>query len=167
VRAWNSYIDVLNLPYYPPMGQHILETLFAPPPETAGAVAGSGGRPRAERQARWLREFWFQTANLCGSEPYLRVLSRLAANPSFDAQWLNLALQPWRDESFVIGGPFFFDFEALGLFRASTSVVTVPPNYYLREFVPISDLARQRWEDARLAGPPKICLLDRIHWADA
>jgi len=160
VRAWNSYVSILNLPHYPPMGEHIVESILRSTPP----------RPRApdpsERQARWLRDFWFSTANLCGSEPYKRVVSRLAQNPDFCQRWMRLALEPDYDEDRMVLTPFYFDFPNLGRFRASTSVVPIPPNYYFREFIPVDDLGRKRWQDARVQGPATVSILDRIHWAD-
>jgi transcriptional regulator with XRE-family HTH domain len=162
VRAWNSYVDVvLNIRGYPPMGEHILDNILLPSNAENWAAT-----TRTHRQARWLREFWFLTANLCGSNPYFELLNRLENNREFYDRWMQLALGEREDEQ-AVGDPYYFDYPELGTFRVSISRIALPTVYYLKEYVPLDETAMARMETARRAGKAVVHVLGQVHWAQS
>jgi transcriptional regulator with XRE-family HTH domain len=164
VRGWNSYIDLVHNRPFNPEGENVVEQIFSDPDPRFSL--SQTRRSRSERSEWWLHSFWLQTARLCGSPAYVRVVSRLLETPGFCQAWSSLGLTGFSSQHGLIGSPTFRVEEGKGAFRTSTSAVSLPPVYYLREFVPVDDTS---WEQLRLRrkqGAPEIHYTDKSHWSE-
>ena len=114
-----------------------------------------------------VREFWFNTAHLCGAKPYKELLKGLREVPKFEEVWLSLASS--RElQTQPINGPTVSTGPDIGTFRVYHSRVDLPPTYYLRAHVPADDVAQRRLEEFRCMFPrPYIIFDEHIHWSKA
>ena len=119
----------------------------------------------AARRDKWLREFWFETSRLCGSQPYVETIEALAENVGFADAWMGLALEFSSSQEGPVGAQNFRVDPARGTFRASTSSVAVPPTYFKREFVPVDPRAWEAVERLRAEGEPRVTFTHRLHWS--
>ena len=79
VRAWNSYRDALD--GQPAPMTYESNILRGP---LMAVERPNDTEDQEHRLWRWLRDFWFSTAGLCGSVPYQRILKELCALPNFE-----------------------------------------------------------------------------------
>jgi hypothetical protein len=155
VRAYNNYNSLLfEPPQLDPGPMHVLLRL--------GQLSRltEDGNPHP-----LVREFWFNTANLCGTRPYKDLLARLRGLSSFEEAWLSLA---WKREiqTQPVNGPTVAYGPETGTFRVYHSRVDLPPTYYLRACVPADDLAQERLELFREIFPrPYIIFDEKVHWS--
>lgn len=162
VRGWNSYMDIIHRTSFPLHGANRLERMFEPvPPEARSSSTVE------RRRNIWVREFWYETARLCGSRPYIQTVEKLIHVPSFASRWTSLALEydPSQDEP--VGAPNFRVDPTEGIFRATTSSVGLPPTYFMREFVPVDANAWAKLEQRREQGKPQVSLAEHAHWSEA
>ena len=164
VRAWNSYMSVF-LPFSTQrsprhiIAAHLLAEADVPPPLREEPEA------RNARIWGWVRDFWMATASLCGSEPYRRVLAELRLVPEFEELWQRMGkerIEAIREPS---GSPYYFSNGRIGTFRVFPIRVTCPAVYYVREYVPMDDAARQHLATERGSEPRSIVLMPERHWA--
>jgi transcriptional regulator with XRE-family HTH domain len=158
VRASNNYAEMISRLKFPTTGENIVATIFEPP-----LLRNKLG---ADRLTRMLREFWFCTASLCGSPHYVETLRLLLQNEEFRGRWSRLAMDVPQDDD-PICAPYYFDAVAGGTFRVYVSIVAIPPNYFLREYMPLDEIARQRMAERRAMGERGISIAERIHWAQS
>lgn len=156
-RAANSYNEILKLALT--KVAHSIDFQFGP------TIPIFDNPSRVIRKEQRVKEFWFHTAGFCGSPEYIETIVHLESNPEFSQYWRTLALEGPRD-NLIIGSPSYFSYEELGTFRIETSLVSLPPSYFVCEFVPVDDLAWERVREARRVGPPVIHRWPQVHWAD-
>lgn len=158
-RAWNSHLKGM---YRKSSGN-----------PSAGNVLGttlnsfySSGTPgaRDEFQARWIRDFWLYTAHLCGSEPYRQLLNELADQPVFHRLWTDLGLTS-DGTSAAVGAPYYYQHPRIGTYRVFTLRLMLPPAYYLKEYVPVDNIARGHIDKVRAINQPGIVFVQDHHWS--
>jgi len=161
VRAWNSYMDVLDGPI---AGSGQAPNILRGP--IVGATQPNALEDPQQRLWRWLRDFWMSTAELCGSLPYKRVLRELSAIPGFEANWRHMPLERSRWQLWSFSTPYSFSNERVGSFTVFPSRVIVPPTYHLRVYVPLDDRAVARLDASRLKGPSRPVFTPEVHWSN-
>jgi transcriptional regulator with XRE-family HTH domain len=159
VRANNSYMDALDGQPLPAMNDsNILRgplMALARPNET---------EDQEQRLWRWLRDFWFSTADLCGSVPYQRLLRELCAMPNFEHRWRQLALTRHSGQDLALHTPYTYKNSRVGAFAVFASEVIIPPEYHLRVYVPLDEQATDRVARVRKTGEPEIRFDREAHW---
>jgi transcriptional regulator with XRE-family HTH domain len=161
LRATNSYMDAL-------------EGTPLPVTDDSNLLRGpllAESRPndiedQEHRLLRWLRDFWFSTANLCGSVPYKRILRQLCALPNFEQHWRHLALERHSGQDAALHTPYTFKNARVGTFAVFASEVIIPPEYHLRVYVPVDELACERVAHVRSLGEPRIVFHPEAHWTN-
>jgi hypothetical protein len=159
VRANNSYLDELE-------GQPrrvTYESNILRGPLTATSRPNDS-EDQEQRLWRWLRDFWFSTADLCGSIPYQRMLKELCALPNFEPRWRRIALERHSRQDLALHAPYKYQNTRVGSFAVFASDVIVPPEYHLRVYVPVDRTAIDRVEALRAAGEPQIRFHPEAHW---
>ena len=162
IRASNNYRSILSEPQYERIpGGIILAPLLR------NANLGTADVQLEGRIRRWIRDLWSSTAHLCGSKSYRAVLSDLREIEGFEERWRNVALHPadYLDEP--VGSPYRFCVPELGDYLVVTTAVTLPPVYYLRQYIPMNDVAHQRLAFARDRGVTRILFTLEHHWSQA
>jgi hypothetical protein len=137
-------------------------------PLTDNAVVGvfrQGPVPLASRSPlRTLRSFWFATAALNGLPPFLRLIAALRDVEGFEGAWWRLAMT--RDKADEANNlPATFSHTEHGDFRVYMTRITVPPVYYLREYVPTDARANAFVERVRRSSPNEVETGEPHHWA--
>jgi hypothetical protein len=161
LRASNSYMAAIDGPATMP-GQepHVLRgPLLA-------ATRPNETEDQEHRLWRWLRDFWFSTAELCGSIPYRRVLRELCTITGFENNWRRLALERHPTLDAPLNVPYRYKNARVGTYCVFPSRVMLPPTYHLRVYVPIDDVAVERVEQQRRLGPPRVDLGAERHWSN-
>ena len=69
---------------------------------------------RDHRLWRWLSDFWYSTAGLCGSIAYKRVLREFAGIPGFEEKWRRMALERNQWQSWSFNAPYHYKNESVG-----------------------------------------------------
>ena len=159
IRGWNTYTaQLIGWEEEGVPERNALEGLF----RDLGPRRQSVASP--ERDERWLRSFWLSTASLTGTEAYRELLQRLRGLGNFEDRWRNLALEH-NPGSPPINLPFLFRHRLHGTFRIFITTVTLPPVYYVREFVPVDQTARSFINELQESGPARAISLEKYHWA--
>jgi transcriptional regulator with XRE-family HTH domain len=161
VRGFNGYLDALHPTWVEMLGEgeyHILELV----------LAGRGdGRWMVDWDSyvhRWVRYFWSITARFCGLPEYRRLISQLAAVEGFRDLWLDLGKRENGTRPF--GTPTEFTFPRTGNWRVYDCNVDFPPQYHLREYVPIDGQAIACLDERWRQGPASVSLPRPFHWAE-
>jgi transcriptional regulator with XRE-family HTH domain len=154
IRARNSYMKALTARDLTPM--------------TSNAMMGVFGPTRVPTLNRSplhiVRSFWFVTAGLSGLPPFRRLLASLREAEGFEDTWWRLALtREEADEAHNL--PVTFSHPEHGVYRVYMTRVTVPPVYFLREYVPVDETAMAFVKGLRAAGANTIEGGDPHHWA--
>jgi transcriptional regulator with XRE-family HTH domain len=159
LRAWNSYMAALD---GPAIGSGQPTNVLRGP--ILAATRPNESEDPDHRLWRWLSDFWYSSASLCGSIAYKRLLRELGTIPGFDEKWRRMALErnPWQSWSF--NAPYHFQNASLGDYSVFPSKIGLPPTYHLRVYVPRDDLARDRL-DAVTREPPRVAILPEVHWS--
>ena len=162
IRAWNSYIEVAHRPL-DPGGEHLVERILAEP-DPRYATNQNLWSTRPERAEWWLRDFWYETAELCGSPAYVKLMEKLARSEQFAEKWPDLGLLEGAERPAPIGRPRFRVDPVRGSFLTTVSAIVLPPTYYVRMFLPSDATAWNRLEERRQASRPTITMLSCVHW---
>lgn len=158
VRATNSYMDGLEGDPAPDRDANILRgPLMA-------LSRPNDSEDKEQRLWRWLRDFWFSTADLCGSIPYQRILKELCTLPNFEQRWRRMALERQSRQDLALHTPYKYQNSRVGKFAVFNSEVIIPPEYHLRVYVPIDKPALDRVEAVRARGEPTIRFHPEVHW---
>lgn len=159
IRAWNSHQMELSRrsPDAHPPSNEVLG-LFDP----QRSVRLDPGLE--DQFTPWLRNFWLLTAELCGTPQYRRLLSELCQFGNFEERWWELALTQ-KMADVPVNLPTIYHSPHFGVFRVFMTRVILPPTYYLREFVPIDDRARDFVAGLRAKGPAKLGRTANSHWS--
>ena len=166
VRAWNSYIDLVYDRPLEPQGEHIVERVLEDPPRYPQPP--NLWSTRQERAEWWLRDFWYETAQMCGSVPYQRVIERLAVNnPSFVERWKGLGLLHRPAGELPIGSPKLRVDPERGTYMLLTSAVLIPPMYFLHVYCPVDEIAWERLKLRRSLGEARVETSFLLHWSEA
>ena len=136
-------------------------------PSTNNAVTGvfGPGRVPARNRSplRMLRSFWFATASLNGLPPFRRLLSTLQDVEGFEEAWWRIAMT--RDEAEEANNlPATFSHPEHGEFRVYLTRITVPPVYYLREYVPMDATATTFLERMKASVSNDLDAGEPYHW---
>ena len=161
LRASNSYMDALDGAPLPVT--HESNILRGP---LLAVNRPNDAEDQEHRLLRWLRDFWFSTADLCGSVPYQRLLRQLCAIPNFEQSWRHLALERHSWQDLALHTPYTFKNEHVGTFAVFATEVMIPPEYHLRVYVPVDELASARVADVRRAGSPQVVFHPEAHWTN-
>ena len=160
LRAWNTHMAALD---GPATGASQAVNMLQGP--VLAATRPNESEDPDHRLWRWLSDFWYSTAALCGSIPYRRVLRELASIPTFEEKWRRLALErnPWQSWSF--NSPYHYRNSNVGDYMVFPSKVVLPPTYHLRVYVPVDDVARSRLAAVN-SRSPDVTVLPEIHWSN-
>jgi transcriptional regulator with XRE-family HTH domain len=113
---------------------------------------------------RLLRSFWFATAGLNVLPPFRRLLSTLQDAEGFEEAWWRIATT--RDEAEEAHNlPGTFSHPEHGEFRVYMTRITVPPVYYLREYVPVDATATAFVERMKASVSNDLEAAEPHHWA--
>lgn len=161
-RAWNSYTDALGRGTCGALANtaHPMVLMLRAQPPNLGE-----GAERWEILRCGVRIFWITTAALSHRPEYAELVRLLGQEPGFRELWLELA----RGEPPVVE-PLDFAYSLGGngaQFRVFQRRIVFPPDYYLHEYVPDDDLARERLEALRTEGPPEVFFERDAHWVRA
>jgi transcriptional regulator with XRE-family HTH domain len=158
LRAWNSHMRAIDGPAG--RGDAAVNLLRGP---ILAASRPNENEDAEHRLWRWLSDFWYSTASLCGSVPYRRLLQELSSIEGFKEKWRRMALErnPWQSWSF--NSPYHYRNSNVGDYLVFPSLVVLPPTYHLRVYVPLDDLAASRVRG--LGSDPTIEILPEIHWS--
>jgi len=119
-----------------------------------------GGEERFERM---LRNLWIESAGCCGSAAYSRMLEELLEIPNFSERWTRIALQA-EDTQLPIGVPELRAAPSIGAYRVFMSRIQFPPTFFLREFIPIDDVARANLNRLWERGRTLVHFHPVLHW---
>jgi len=161
-RAWNSYTDALGRGTSGALANtpHPMVLMFRDRLQALGEGAGR------REVLRWgVRIFWITTAALSHRPEYAELVKLLGQEPGFRELWLELACgEP------PVAEPLDFAYSLGGngaQFRVFQRRIVLPPDYYLHEYVPDDDLARERLAALRTEGPPTVFFERDPHWVRA
>lgn len=160
IRGWNSYLPrFLGRSRERPAGDYHLIEFIIDADRRAGILP-----IQQERVRRAVMEFWFFSADACGSPEYRALVQRLSEYEVFRNEWARLA---FLDESdcIEIGIPRRASRPDVGEALISPYAAVLPPIYYVRQFIPLDARAQSRLEELRREGPPSLLFDERIHWA--
>jgi len=160
LRAWNSYMMALD---GPALSSGQATNLLRGP--ILAATRPNESEDSDHRLWRWLSDFWYSTASLCGSIPYKRVLRELASVPGFEEKWRRMALERNQWQSWSFNAPYHYKNAKVGDYSVFPSMVVLPPTYHLRVYVPRDDLAQRRLKEF-LSEPPEVAILPEVHWSN-
>ena len=163
VRARNAYADaVQGSDAAPGVAPHplafILNALNTPDPKLRAV--------RETSADRWLREFWFWTASLCGTSAYRRMVRSLARYEGFGERWTALGLERRPTAPSLVGGPYSSLGGENGAFRTYPVRIFVPPLYTFAEFVPMDAVAQRRLDEVRSTQPKAVITNAHSHWSE-
>ncbi len=160
-RAWNTYVDALGTGMARALARevHPIAMLLR-----MDATRLSMNNDELEEQKReGVRRFWMTTAILCYRPEYAELLRELDKEPDFRRHWLAMAL----DDSPKGMAPLMFAQDLEGgeaRFRVFQTSFVFPPRYFLYEFMPINEAARNRLMDLQAKGPAALRCASRISW---
>jgi hypothetical protein len=110
------------------------------------------------------RSFWFATAGLNGIPPFRRLLAGLRDVEGFEEAWWGIAMT--RGEADQANNlPTVFSHPERGRYRVHMTRVTLPPVYYLREYVPMDERAIAFVEGLKASEPNEVETGEPHHWA--
>jgi hypothetical protein len=159
IRGWNSHTaQLIGWETEDTPERNALEGIFRDLGPRRGSILDE------ERTERWLRSFWLSTASLTGSAAYRDLLQYMCGLGDFEERWRGLALES-DPESPPVNLPFIFRHRLHGAFRVFITTVTLPPVYYVREFVPVDQTARAFVDSLQASGPASIHSSGKYHWA--
>ena len=159
LRAWNSYMAALDGP--PLTSGQAINLLRGP---ILAATRPNESEDRDHRLWRWLSDFWYSTAGLCGSIAYKRVLREFAGIPGFEEKWRRMALERNQWQSWSFNAPYHYKNESVGDYSVFPSRIILPPTYHLRVYVPRDEWARHRLAEC-LTQSPEVAILPEVHWS--
>jgi transcriptional regulator with XRE-family HTH domain len=160
VRATNSYMDGLEGDPTPGPDGNILRGPLS------ALSRPNDSEDQEQRLWRWLRDFWFSSADLCGSIPYQRILKELCSLPNFEQRWRRLGLERHSWQDLALHTPYRYRNARVGSFAVFASDVIIPPEYHLRVYVPVDKTATERVEAVRATGEPQIRFHAEAHWTN-
>ncbi len=161
LRASNSYMDALDGQPLPVT--HESNILRGP---LMALSRPNDTEDQEHRLWRWLRDFWFSTAGLCGSVPYQRILKELCALPNFEQRWRHMALERHSWQDLALHTPYTYKNGKVGTFAVFSSDVIIPPEYHLRVYVPVDETATERVKAVRTKGPAELRFHVEAHWTN-
>src|SRR5690606_12685042 len=103
LRAWNSHMSALDGPAGLDAGN--VNLLRGP---ILAASRPNESEDVEHRLWRWLSDFWYSTASLCGSLPYKRMLQELSSIQGFKEQWRRMALERNAWQSWSFNSPYHY-----------------------------------------------------------
>ncbi len=160
IRAWSSYNQLIGFAGAPgqPGVNHVLWQILA-------AATGPQADAESERRLRsWIRLVWIETASMCGTPAYQHMLSRLLVVPGFRDAWLKMAEADKCDAIFE-DEPAEFETPS-GRYREFHTQMLLPPNYHVRQFVPVDAAANQSIAALRKVAQPEPKFSRLLHWSD-
>ena len=153
-RARNSYMDGVlgEQPEIRGRSLNMLRYLFL---AISRSTDGAQRTLRENVFRRWLRQFWFTSASLCGTVAYREVMGIMLALPGFSQYWQGLATRPADYSGKLPGMPYpsFFSQLGRGSYRVYPITISLPPDYMVMEFVPQDEIAKQAVERMQQSGP--------------
>jgi hypothetical protein len=159
LRAWNSHMTAMDGP---------LDANGQATNVLRGPILAAAGPNEAEepdhRLWRWLSDFWYSTAELCGSIPYKRILKEFMAIPSFEEKWRRMPLGRNQWQTWSFNTPYHYRNNSVGDFSVFPSKVVMPPTYHLRVYVPVDERAQSRLASTR-ERPVAVTVHPEIHWS--
>jgi transcriptional regulator with XRE-family HTH domain len=160
VRASNHYRSILSEPPHErrPIGNMLAALLKT-------AVISRNDLDLEKRLHRWLRDFWSSTASLCGSTAYRATLEDLRNIEGFEERWRDIALNSEAYLSEPVGTPYRYCLPPVGDYLVITTAVTLPPVYYLRQYIPMNEVAQRRVESLRSLDRVDILFSSQVHWS--
>ena len=154
VRARNTYMRELVLRDLTPLTNNAVTGVFGPTQVPT----------RNRSPLRMIRSFWFSTAGLNGLPPFRRLLANLREIEGFEDAWWRIAMT--REEAEEANNlPTAFAHPEHGEFRVYMTRITVPPVYYLREYVPMDAAATSFVKRMKTSVPNDLEAGEPHHWA--
>jgi len=159
IRGWNSYLpQFLGRDVLPREDYHYIDFII-------DAERSPGVQPSLrDRLRRAILEFWYLTADSCGTPEYKALLARLCQHEIFREEWARLPFISEEDCP-EIGLPRRAYRKDIGESLICPFVAILPPLYQVRQFMPLDETAAARLEEIRRPGPPEVFLDPYAHWA--
>ncbi len=154
VRAWNNHADILT--GGPAVFGGLTHALLSP-------LAAAGDRDTQLWVSRWLREFWFKTAPLCGTEVYRDLLAGLRALGNFEELWFEMALTRSEEPKFIQAAHRVTHPAVGSLWKTITSI-DLPPRYFLYQYFPIDADAERTIKEGDQATATQVSMKSSFHW---
>ncbi len=158
VRALSTYNQILATSDTTSAGQPGVDHML-------WQILASDRTPESrEHSMWWIKTIWLETASLCGTPAYERMISRLRVAPGFEEAWLRLA-DLNEGDSVMEDGPADIVLPS-GVFREFRIQLFLPPVYHVRQFVPMDDRAKQSLSSLRNVGAPGATFSRLLHWSE-
>ena len=160
VRAWSTYNEVLGETgvMNQPVVDHVLWQILA-------EAAANPDDPAVQRRLNaWIKTVWIETAPMCGTAAYRRMISRLLLVPGFGEAWLSVVGLDQHD-SLLDHEPAETVLPA-GTFREFRTQFFFPPAYHVRQFVPMDAQAKASMAALQARGQPGLKFSRLLHWSE-
>jgi transcriptional regulator with XRE-family HTH domain len=160
IRGWNSYLPrfLRRRDGIPPHDYHYIDFVIR-------ADQNTGVQPaQRDRVKRAVLDLWYTTADACGTSEYKAIITRLSEHEVFREAWASLPFLA-EEDCVQIGLPRRVSRGDIGESLIAPFIAILPPQYQVRQIIPMDDLARSTLNAIRDEGPPEPVFDLKAHWA--